>query len=150
LLGGGRPGNQLAQKPPEASGDAPPGDEPNLQYARKAADLALEYLKDHQRNPDPQLLKELSWTPEDWKQFLARWERLKRLAGEQGGAGKRELDESLRSLGLQPAGDKFRRGGGRADQLRGLRDSGGRSAPPPAYQELFDAYRKGAARSSDE
>ena len=34
------------------------------------------------------------------------------------------------------------------DNQRDLRDGGNRTAPPPKYRELFDAFRKGAARSS--
>ena len=34
------------------------------------------------------------------------------------------------------------------DNQRDLRDGGNRSAPPPKYRDLFDAFRKGAARSS--
>jgi hypothetical protein len=107
--------------------------------------MALEYLKDHQDRPDPTLLDELGWTRDDWMQFVDRWERLKQMADEDG-AGRRELDESLRSLGLRPGGKEFRRGGDRSDDLRGLRDAGGRSSPPPTYREQFDASRKGAAR----
>ena len=63
-------------------------------------------------------------------------------------SGKRELDESLRSLGLRPSRDRVRQGTTQSDGATGLRDSGTRTAPPAAYQELFDAFKKGAARST--
>ena len=140
-------GQGLAGQP---AGEAPPASEPNLEYARKATDMALEYLKEHQERPDPGLLKELQWTEKDWKGFLERWERLKRSSKEKeaGAAARRELDESLRSLGLSPRGERLRRGVGRDDALRGLRDAGQRSRPPRAYEDQFNAYKKGAARSS--
>ena len=32
---------------------------------------------------------------------------------------------------------------------RGLRDAPAQSAPPPGYEDLIDAFKKGAARSTD-
>ena len=56
--------------------------------------------------------------------------------------------ESLRSLGLRPSRDKKRTGGGTSDNMRGNRDAGNRSSPPPQYREQFDAFRKGASRAN--
>ena len=36
----------------------------------------------------------------------------------------------------------------RDDDIRGLQDAGEQSRPPAAYEEQFNAYKKGAARSS--
>ena len=127
--------------------DVPPGDEANLEYARRATDMVLEYLKDQQEHPDRELLDELGWTEAELAAFLKRWQQLKQGAAE-GNTGRRELDESLRSLGLRPKRDRIRRGTTQSDEVTGLRDSGTRTAPPPAYQELFDAFKKGTARST--
>ena len=126
--------------------EVPPGDGANLEYARRATNLVLEYLKDQQDNPDPELLKELGWTEQELTDFVKRWQQLKQAAAEDQ-AGSRELDNSLRSLGLQPQRDRRRQGTTRNDEVRGLRDSGSQSAPPPAYRDLFDAFKKGAART---
>ena len=121
----------------------PDSDEANLEYARRVTDMVLERLSDQQSRPDAKLLKELGWTPEDYQQFLQRWSQLKQSARE-GAAGQRELDDTLRGLGLRPPHDRLRQGNSQTDQLRGLRDSGLRSSPPPQYLEQFDAFKKGA------
>jgi collagen type III alpha len=107
----------------------------------------LEYLKDQKDNPDRELLDELGWTEAELAAFLTRWQQLKQAAAEDN-TGKRELDESLRSLGLRPTRDRVRQGTTQSDGATGLRDSGPRTAPPRGYQELFDAFKKGAARST--
>jgi hypothetical protein len=109
--------------------------------------MVLQHLKDEAHRPDPELLKRLGWTPEDLAAFLRRWEALARAAEEDPG-NRRELDEALRSLGLRDPALRKRSGGNVSDQQRDLRDAGNRSSPPPAYRELFDAFRKGAARGS--
>jgi hypothetical protein len=119
----------------------------NLDYARKATEMVLQHLKDEEHDPDPDLLDKLGWTREDLAEFLRRWDALQKSADETPG-GKRELDEALRSLGLRDPANRKRAGGKTADDQRGLRDAGNRSAPPPRYRDLFDAFRKGAARSN--
>jgi hypothetical protein len=107
--------------------------------------MVLDYLRDQQDNPDRRLLDDLGWTPDDLRAFVDRWEKLKQAAKEDH-RGSRELDDSLKSLGLRPAPDTRRVGTDRADELRGLRESGGASAPPPAYQEQFRQFLKGASQ----
>lgn len=145
--GGGLPSNDETTSPIDKKLDVPPGDEANLEYSRRATDMVLEYLKDQQDNPDRELLDELGWTEADLTAFLKRWQQLKQSATE-GNTNKRELDESLRSLGLRPVRDRTRQGTTQSDGATGLRDSGPRTAPPASYQELFDAFKKGAARST--
>lgn len=130
------------------TGPATEGDAANLDYARRATDMALEHLRDQEHNPDPELLKRLRMTRDELSDFLRRWESLENEARENP-AKSRELDESLRSLGLAPSRSKTRTGGQSSDNTRDLRDSGDRTAPPPRYRDLFDAFRKGAARSSN-
>lgn len=143
-LGGGLPG-ATDQAAPEPAGELPPGEKANLDYARKTTDLVLEYLKDQQQKPDTQLLEELGWTAADLQNFVARWEALKRAAAEDP-AARRELEDSLRGLGLRPAAPARRRVTAQADQPGGLRESGTDSPPPPAYRDHFHAYQKGTAR----
>jgi hypothetical protein len=121
-----------------------------VQYARKATDLALEYLKDQQNQPDQELLDRLGWTPEDVQKFVQRWEQLKRQAAERDESSRqarRQLDDALRSLGLGPGSDRLRQGGGRSDGLRGIRESGERTRLPAEYRDQYDAYRRSSART---
>ena len=108
-------------------------------------DLVLEYLREQSDKPDRRLLEQLGWSREDLVRFLDRWQRLKQTARE-AESGRRELDEALRSLGLDPTPDRLRRSGGRSDDQRGLREAGARTSPPPQYQEQFNAFKKGTAR----
>jgi len=144
-LGGGMP-SDADLRGFDLTGEVPPGEKPNVQYARKATDLALEYLKDQQQDPDQELLDKLGWTKEQMQEFIARWDALKRAAVEEE-RGSRELDETLRSLGLRPRRDVTRHVDSRDDELRGLQDAGTHSSPPPGYAEQFNAYKKGTARS---
>jgi len=143
-LGGGSPSNAELQGG-DLSGEVPDGEQPNLEYARKATDMVLEYLKDQQNNPDEDLLKKLGWTKDDLQEFARRWTELKRAASEDPQA-KRQLDDALRSLGLRPAARDPRRSDLPQDTRRTERNLGDRSRPPSAYSELFDAYRKGTGR----
>jgi hypothetical protein len=108
--------------------------------------LVLEYLKDQQQDPDQELLDKLGWTKEEMQEFIARWDALKRAATEEA-RGSRELDEALRSLGLRPRRGTTRHVESRDDEVRGLRDAGAHSSPPPGYAEQFNAYKKGTART---
>jgi hypothetical protein len=113
----------------------------------------LEYLRDQQQKPDQQLLDKLGWTPKDVRSFLDRWQRMKRQAAEPGpdaGQARRDLAEMLRSMGLRPSREQLRRDAGGTDEQRGLRDTGRRTIPPPAYRDQYDAYLKGTARSREE
>lgn len=143
--GGGDPSSAELQGGGQ-NGEVPDGEQPNLEYARKATDMVLEYLKDQESSPDEELLKKLGWTKEDLQDFVRRWSELKRTAREDARA-KQELDDALRSLGLRPAARDPRRTEVRQDSRRAARNLGGQSQPPPAYSEQFDAYRKGTART---
>jgi hypothetical protein len=139
---------QSQMPPPPVPEDA----QVNLEYARKATDLALEKLRDQKSQPDAELLERLGWTAEDLERFLARWEAMKEAAAEQGPAGdeaRQTLRETLESLGLRPANSALRRGQTESDEQRALRDSGHRTAPPPEYKKLFEAYLKGAGRAKE-
>ncbi len=122
----------------------------NLDYTRKATEFALEHLKDQlaRGGNDDALLEELGWTREEADAFLRRWETLRSQAqapGTSGETGRRELNETLRSLGLQPRGSAIQSGTGPGDRAGGLQESR-RTTPPPEYSEAFKAYTQGTAR----
>ncbi|MBP90763.1 MAG: hypothetical protein CMJ64_29300 [Planctomycetaceae bacterium] len=146
--GGGSPSDNDSPSALDKNAEVADGDEANLDYARRTTDMVLDYLKDQKNNPDTELLDELGWTEEELAGFLKRWQQLKQAASEDN-VGQRELDESLRSLGLRPKRDRSRKGATKSDYLRGLRDSGSQSTAPAGYQKLIDAFKKGAARSSN-
>lgn len=166
--GGGLPGDQRGA--PEGSllgsGGAPSGDEAperqeqetaadqaNLDYARRATDLVLEYLKDQvaSGDPDQELLDKLGWTPDDMARFLRRWEELKRQAAQEGPAGdeaRRRLDRALQGLGLRRRGMQLEAGADQeqTEQIRETR----RAGPPPEYREQFRAYTEETADTAAE
>jgi hypothetical protein len=143
-VGGGVPSDVRHNSGLDPDMEVTEGDDTNLEYSRKATDLVIDYLKDLESREDPKLLDELGWTPEEMQQFVDRWQRLKRSAAD--APGRRELDESLRSLGLRSPENKLRQRRVRDDDRRGLTESGVVSEPPEAFRDLFNAFKKGTAR----
>ena len=125
-------------------------DEANLEFAREASDLALSHLKDElaKDQPDANLLKDLGWSRDDLQKFVSRWEQMQREAktpGTKGETARRELDDTLKSLGLRPRATSLKEDSARDDDVRGLRESR-KSSPPPEYAEQVKAYKQGTAR----
>jgi collagen type III alpha len=153
--GGGVPGEAGTPPPrPEKQNNEPGGEDPNLEYARKATDMALEKLKDQMQNgkPDQELLDKLKWTPDDVERFVKRWEQMKQAAkapGPQGDAAREKLDETLRSLGLRPHGSAITADKARGDRNRNLRETM-RTRPPAEYADQYRAYSTGTSQSRDE
>lgn len=143
-MGGGRPGEMDSPHAGAAAAETD-ADEPNLEYAQQATDLVLEYLRDQQQNPDPELLERLRWNEDDLRRFLNRWDDLQRQAADDQ-HGRREWNDALRSLGLRPDQQGRRRVSAPADAVQGLRDTGTQSRPPSRYLEQFNAFKKGTAR----
>ena len=87
-------------------------DDPNLEYTKKATDLAIEYLKDQlaKGKPDQKLLDELKWTPDDMRRFVDQWDRFKKQADAADPATKKKLEEKMKSLGLRPHGTTLKGG----------------------------------------
>jgi len=129
----------------ESSDEAAP-DDPNLEHARQATDLVLDFLKDQQHDPDQELLDKLGWKKGDVQRFLRRWEQLKRQSGRDDPHSRDELDDALRSLGVTPQSSQFRQGDDRNDDLSRLQDAGHRTAPPPEYLDQFRAFQKSNAK----
>jgi hypothetical protein len=147
VVGGGQQGDRpKGDYGPD--GPATEADEANLEFAKKATDLVLSKLKEHEHDPDPELLDRLGMSREQMQEFVRRWEGLKAEADRDPKAA-RELNEALRSLGLKDPKQRKRTGGTVSDNQRELRDSGTRVAPPSKYRDQFDAFRKGATRSGN-
>ncbi|MCO6457388.1 MAG: hypothetical protein J5I93_18975, partial [Pirellulaceae bacterium] len=147
VQGGGLAGQGQAPAG-DGPGEVPDGQQANQEYARRATQMALDYLEDQQDDPDPELLDKLGWTPEELRQFVERWQRLRQAAGGPEPGQKSQWDEAVRSLGLRPDQPQVRQAGSQADQVRGLSESGVRATPPPRYRELFEAYQKATARGA--
>ena len=146
--GGGEPGTAINPSP-TITGAAPEGDAANLEYARKQTDLVLDKLSDqlNRNKVDDRLLKELGWSREDLRRFVARWQQRKEAAQREDPSGdmaKRELDDALRSLGLHH--DRLQQAAAKKDTLRDLRE-GYRGPVPLEYQERLRAYNQGVSRA---
>ncbi|MCA9148559.1 MAG: hypothetical protein KDA92_04650, partial [Planctomycetales bacterium] len=101
----------------------------------------LEYLKNEPQ--DPELLKDLQWTPEEMESFVKRWEELRKDARQpKQSAAKRRWDEQLRGLGLRPQEARTRATRTTKDARGGLRQNGGNLAVPPEYLEQYRAFLK--------
>lgn len=133
----------------DGEGASPP--EPvDVEYARKATDLVLDYLDQNRDTPDPELLERLNWTPEELRDFTERWKQVlkSQQAGEPGNAGDaNQVEETLRSLGIRPPNTgPIGESRDRADTMRNLRDSGNRPSAPSIYRDAFEAFRRGVNR----
>jgi hypothetical protein len=137
-------GNRTTPLPDSVTPDNSPinGDAANKQFAEKQFDLAIDKLK--KGNPD--LLKELNWSPDDARRLAERLEQMKSAAKNDrpDGDAARKMDELLRNLGPR-AGQLTRHGDGTSDKQRGLQESSD-SGPPSAYLEQFQAFQQGMLR----
>ena len=150
-LNGGS-GNGQSSPPPAA--ETQPGDQANLDYARRQTDLILDRLDDELRKHqvDPQLLKKLGWSEDELRRFVARWKNLEAQAvgnSAEADSARQELDNKLRSLGL----GRNRRSGFQAkvakDKLRDLQEAyHGRT--PLEYVQQVRAYVKGTAAAKND
>ena len=146
--GGGGGGEEGGDQPADRQDDAATAEpkpleweEPDLSTVRRAADLALEHLRDSVRSGDEEVLAELGWSREQAEAFLNRWEAM-RQAATSGDAGERqEFEQTLRSLGLRPEGVRSSRKV--PTDGRGPQAESRRTRPPLDYRERFKAYLKG-------
>lgn len=119
----------------------------NLQYTRKATDLALQYLKDKQHDPDQELLDDLGITAEQMREMIARYEKLKKDKTPQ---GKQTLDESLRALGLRTSKNQTPRTVNvQSENVTGVRNTGVVSGLPAELRQKFRSFRKGTNVSDE-
>ena len=126
-------------------------DEANLDYARKQTELVLNELEDQIRDKevDQELLDKLGWNEEDLRQFVERWQARRQNAEKNPGKGNQELDDALRSLGLQQK--KRQVTGSSNDKTDSMRDlqQGNRTTIPPALREKLKRYNRGINRNAE-
>ncbi|HIN53045.1 MAG TPA: hypothetical protein EYM79_01930 [Planctomycetes bacterium] len=119
----------------------------DLQYTRKATDLALQYLKDKQHDPDQQLLDDLGITAEQMREMITRYEKLNRDKTPQ---GQQTLDESLRALGLRSSKNQTPRTVNvQSENVTGVRNTGVVSGLPADLRQKFRSFRKGTNVSDE-
>jgi hypothetical protein len=121
-------------------------DDPNLNYAKKATNLALDYLKNAMKNgkEGDQLLKDLGWSRAEAEDFIRRQEQRLQAAQrpDPSDQSRREAEDALRSLGLRSTGTDRSGNTLRSDSQHGM-SSGRHTAPPPEYLEQYKAYNQG-------
>ncbi|HEY2838152.1 MAG TPA: hypothetical protein VGJ26_03330 [Pirellulales bacterium] len=134
--------------PPPARPDGPTEDEANLDYAKKATDLALDYLKDQlaKGKPDQELLDELQWSRDDMADFVKQWERFKTQANAADPAERKQFEQRLEDLGLRPKGTAIKGGGAQDQRTQTLRETK-RSEPPPEYRQQWRVFNSGGAKT---
>ena len=119
---------------------------------RKQTDLVLEKLSDElkKNQVDKGLLKDLGWSREDLARFVERWQQRKDAADRDDAAGraaKRELDDALRSLGLQRG--QLQQSEVPKDSMRDLQE-GYRGPVPLEYRDRLRAYNQGVSRANQD
>jgi hypothetical protein len=142
-------GNPSSPPPP---GELEPGDAANLDYAKKQTDLVLDRLEEQleKQDVDKKLLEKLGWTEDELRRFVARWKSLKAEAeATPSEETKQELDNALRSLGLNPNRRTGYQSNITKDKLRQLQDSY-RGQIPLEYADQVRAYIKGTATVPEE
>ena len=113
----------------ERQGEAAAADRANLEYARKATDLVLNYLDEElKKGPNPKLLDRLGWTEAELRAFREKWAEMKARAGETPSGGRR-YDQELLDLGLRPKG--VRLSGRGADRKSADSARNADRTPPP-------------------
>lgn len=126
--------------------DSPGDPEGNLEYSRKATDLVLEELRNQANNPDPELLKEMNWTEQDLKDFIARWDAMKQKAGNGTPQERKRYEDAVRSLGLRPESVRRNVIQSRRDQLNKLSEDGAVNRPPANLANEFNSFLKNRNR----
>jgi collagen type III alpha len=146
---GGTGGNPSAPPP---AGELEPGDAANLDYATKQTDLVLDRLEEQleKQSVDKKLLEKLGWTEDELRRFVERWKSLKAEAEAAPSEDtKQQLDNALRSLGLNPNRRTGYQSNVTKEKLRQLQDSY-RGQIPLEYADQVRAYIKGTATAAEE
>ncbi|MDB4664583.1 circumsporozoite protein-membrane associated protein, partial [bacterium] len=130
----------------EASESPIPPDPVNVDYAKKATDLVLDYLEENRDTPDQDLLDQLNWSEEDLTRFADRWQKVRKMKSNPTNGENQDMKDALKSLGLRTPDNTTNQVRESADSLKGIRDSGNRQPPPAAYRDAFDAFRRAMGR----
>ena len=123
-----------------------PPDEVNLDYAKQATDLVLDYLESTRDQPNQDLLNRLQWSEEELKAFVERWRQIRELPTTKGKQGRDELEDTLRSLGLRDPKSITVGQQESSDDLRAISDAGNTQQVPAAYRDAFNAFRRQMSR----
>ncbi len=143
--GAGNRGDNKDDPGSTSSGAGSTADAANLEYTRKATDLALDYLAQQETNPDPELLKRLNWSEEELREFLRRWRELQQAADSGDEAARAEYERKLESLGISPRDAAVEQSRVRDDNGGGYTEEGRVINAPPGYRE----WQKRRARRGD-
>ena len=110
--------------------------------------MVLDYLDQQRDAPDRELLDRLKWSEDDLRRFTERWKHLRDAEGPspEPTGPNRQVEESLRSLGIRPPQQATTQQHEEGDSLRRIRDAGGRQPAPPAYRDAFDSFRRAVGR----
>ncbi len=125
--------------------DTPP-DPVDLDYAKQATDMVLDYLDQTRDAPDRELLDKLNWTEEDLSRFRQRWQRVRQMEQAAGPDQNQDVEDALKSLGLRKPGRATTNTRESADSLRAVRDAGNRRPVPAAHRDAFDQFRRAIGR----
>ena len=126
----------------EGSESPVPPDPVNVDYAKKATDMVLDYLDETRDTPDQDLLDQLNWSEDDLARFADRWQKVRKMKNNPTGGKNQEIEEALKSLGLRTPNGSANQIRESSDSLQGIRDTGNRQPPPAAYRDAFDAFRR--------
>jgi hypothetical protein len=146
---GGWVGGDRQNSPDGQPGDGPAPakemewDEQDLANARNAANLAVEHLRNAVDSGRNDVLDQLGWTREQAREFLGRWERMRKMSESGDPVERGAFERAVRSLGLRPAGVRSSRDV--PADVKGGQAEGRRSRPPSEYREQFKAYTQGTA-----
>jgi hypothetical protein len=104
--------------------------------------MVLDYLNRQKDQPDPELMKELNWTRNDFDNFLNRWNEARDLSQSDDPEVRRQWQQQLDSLGLQPRRQGSIAGSGVNDAFRQQQDGGTRVRPPESLRKQYEAFQK--------
>jgi len=121
-----------------------------LEFAKQTTDLVLNYLNEHENQPNQELLDQLNWTEDDMRDFLRRWRAMRDRAKSGDVATQEEFNQQLQSLGLQPRSTITPQSQVSDDDLRGLRQDAARVTVPFEMIEGFKAFQKGKAKRENQ
>ncbi|PNY38108.1 hypothetical protein C2E31_03580 [Rhodopirellula baltica] len=136
-------GDGTGDSPLDDTGVADPPPPPDLDYAKKATDMVLDYLDENRDQIDNDLLEELNWSAEDLERFRKRWENVRDIDQPATDPNQSEqLKDALKSLGLRPSQSTNGTAARKSDGLRSINDSGNRRRVPASLREAFEAFQK--------
>ena len=112
--------------------------------------MVLDYLNRQKDQPDPELLRQLDWTPDDLQRFVERWNRARDLADSDQPEERQQWNEMLERLQLVAPEQRVREGSGRNDAFQQMQDAGERLRAPESLRKQFEAYRKAIEATRNE